>query len=143
MTKSSVATPQKKEAPASGKTEPVSKKEAIQQALSTLGRNASTKDVQGFLEQKYGQKASKYYISEQRMKLKKKSKKPQPAAPKPVKAMTPQRAETRSTDGETSNRSEPRGQAAVVAEAVVAMSTMARKVGWDEVQNLLSVIRGK
>ena len=95
------------------------------------------------MDQKFGQKASKYYISEQRMKLKRKSKKTQPSAPRAAAATPRQRTETRSTEEAVQNRTERRGPAAVVADAVVAMTTMARKVGWDEVENLLCVLRSK
>jgi len=119
---------------------------AILEAFAALGRDASTKDVQGFMEQKYGLQASKDYISDQRMKLKKKKKTPTKAQPAKVKqaaaAKPPQVSKPASTNA-VAKPAPSQGRAAVVANAVVALSSLATKIGWDEIESLVAVLRRK
>jgi len=118
---------------------------AIAEAFAALGRSASTKDVQGFLEQKFGFTVSKDYISDQRQKVSKKPSKPQQAKKTaPKKAAKPQPATVAANNkAATAQRSENRGQQAVVADALIALTAMGTKVGWDEVENLVAVLRRK
>src|SRR5258708_38261818 len=87
MATSTVAAPQQRSTQSGGKadTGAPTKTMAVLEAVAALGCDASTKDVQGFMEQKYGLQASKDYISDQRMKLKKKKKTPRKAQPAKVK----------------------------------------------------------
>src|SRR5258708_13103267 len=91
MATSTVAAPQQRSTQSGGKadTGAPTKTMAILEAFAALGRDASTKDVHGFMEQKYGLQASKDYISDQRMKLKKKKKTPTKAQPPKVKQAAP------------------------------------------------------
>lgn len=137
-TKSGVAVPQPKASQngsKSGTTVP-SKSEAIREAFGVLGIKAPTKDVQGFLEQKFGMTASNYYIGEQRGKLKK-GKRSQPAA----KAAPALRTEKPAAPVSQPNRVTRSGSATVVGNAVVAVKEMAEIVGWEEVANLVEVLR--